>query len=242
MKQKSFPTGNLENLRRLSVPYVKALDKHDLSRARALMELHATRESIDVLNWKEAFPYKPVVVFDIARGKEDLYIHYFVRGLSVRALADRDGIFVHEDSCVEFFMRKADEMNYINFEFNCIGTCYACRHLSREESTSLTAGEFRSIRRYTTLQSEAFAEKRGLYAWELVVAIPFRVMGLDPENLPEKIRGNFYKCADKTENPHYATWSPIDLPTPNYHCPEFFGEIYFPTAPVKEISTGSVVL
>jgi hypothetical protein len=52
-------------------------------------------------------------------------------------------------------------------------------------------------------------------------------MGLDAKNLPEKIRGNFYKCADDTEMPHFVSWSPIHLPTPNFHCPDFFGEIYF---------------
>ncbi|MDR2764453.1 MAG: hypothetical protein LBB90_05420 [Tannerella sp.] len=213
-------------MKKLTVPRLPALDEAPLSNAGALMELHATRESIDVLNWRATFPYKPVVAFDIARGASDLYIHYFVRGLSLRATADHDGIFVHEDSCVEFFMRKAGEMNYINFEFNCIGTCYACRHTSREVGVSLTAQEMRSIRRYTSVQCEAFDEKHGLHAWELTVAIPFSVMKLDPDSLPEKIFGNFYKCADKTEYPHYVTWSPIDLPKPNYHCPEFFGEIY----------------
>jgi hypothetical protein len=212
-------------MKRLTVPYLPALDGVALSAACALMELHATRESIDVLNWQAAFPYKPVVAFDIARGATDLYVHYFVRGLSLRATADRDGVFVHEDSCVEFFMRRDGEMNYINFEFNCIGTCYACRQTSRKDGVPLTAEEFRSIRRYTSLQCEAFDEKRGLHAWELIVAIPFRVMGLNPDNLPEKIFGNFYKCADGTEHPHYVTWSPIDLPAPDYHCPKFFGEI-----------------
>lgn len=59
------------------------------------------------------------------------------------------------------------------------------------------------------------------------VAIPFRLMGVDPSALPEKIFGNFCKCADETAYPHYLTWNPIDLPQPNYHCPEFFGEIRF---------------
>jgi hypothetical protein len=214
-------------MKQVTVPFLPSLDGRDLSEARALMELHAVRESIDVLNWPAQFPYKPIVAFDIARGREELYLHYFVRGMSLRALSDHDGHFVHEDSCVEFFMRQADEMSYINFEFNCIGTCYAARHLSRQDNTPLTTDEFRSLRRYTTLQSEAFAERKGLYAWELLVAIPFRVMGIDPQRLPAMIRGNFYKCADKTEHPHYVTWNPIDLPHPNYHCPEFFGEIHF---------------
>ncbi|MDR2232275.1 MAG: hypothetical protein LBE56_04020 [Tannerella sp.] len=214
-------------MKTLKVPFVPSLDECELSETSTLMELNASRESIEVLNWKESFPYKPIVAFDIARGKSDLYIRYFVKGLSIRAVADTDGDFVHEDSCVEFFMRKAGEMDYINFEFNCIGTCHSCRRQSRETGTPLTSGEFQRIRRYTTLQRMAFEEINGLYSWELTVAIPFELMGLDAGNLPEKIYGNFYKCADGTENPHYVTWSPIGLPKPDYHCPAHFGEIFF---------------
>jgi hypothetical protein len=213
-------------MKTLKVPFLPSLDGQDMIDIAALMELNATRESIDVLNWRETFPYKPIVAFDIARGKDDLYIHYFVKGLSLRAVSDTDGRSVHLDSCVEFFMRKDGEMNYINFEFNCIGTCYACRHETRTISVPLTPEEFRSIRRYTTIQREAFEEEKGIFAWELTIAIPFELMKIDANNLPEKIYGNFYKCADRTENPHYVTWSPIDLPRPNYHCPEFFAEIY----------------
>ena len=214
-------------MKTLKVPFVKALDEVALSEAASVMELQAARVAVDVQNWQKEYPYKPIVVVDIARGERDLYIHYFVRGLSIRALADKDGTFVHEDSCVEFFVRKADTMNYINFEFNCIGTCYACRRTGRQDRVPLTADEFRSIRRYTTLQREAFAEKTGIREWELTAAIPFELMGVDGQKLPEKMRANFYKCGDKTANPHYVTWNPIDLPAPDYHCPNFFGEITF---------------
>jgi len=214
-------------MKQLKVPFLSALDGANLSDAALLMETGARRESIDVLNWENDFPYKPIVTFDIARGAEDLYIHYFVRGLSLKAVADKDGEYVHPDSCVEFFMRRDGEMNYINFEFNAMGTCLAARHKSRSDSELLTQDEFKRIRRYTTLQREAFAEKKGIHEWELTVAIPLKIMGLDPSNLPPKIYGNFYKCADETANPHYVTWSPISLPNPNYHCPEFFGEIFF---------------
>ena len=118
-------------------------------------------------------------------------------------------------------------MNYTNFEFNCIGTCLAARGNGRQTRTPLTPDEYKKIRRYTTVQQGPFAEKTGLFTWELTVAIPFELMGLDASNLPEKIRGNFYKCADETANPHFVTWSPINLPAPNYHCPEHFGEILF---------------
>ena len=213
-------------MKSLKVPYVPALDGLDLKDAAELMETEALRQSIDIVNWKN-FPYKPVVAFDIARGDKELYLHYFVRGLSLRAMADEDGEYVHTDSCVEFFMRKADEMFYTNFEFNCIGTCLAARGQVRHSRTLFTSNEYKNIRRYTTIQRETFEEKKGIFSWELITAIPFELMGLDSSNLPEKIRGNFYKCADETSNPHYVTWSPIDLPAPDYHCPEHFGEIFF---------------
>ena len=213
-------------MRSLKVPYVPALDGLDLKDAAELMETKALRQSIDIVNWKK-FPYKPVVAFDIARGEKELYLHYFVRGLSLRAMADEDGEYVHPDSCVEFFMRKADEMFYTNFEFNCIGTCLAARGQGRHSRTPFTSNEYKKIRRYTTIQRETFEEKKGIFSWELTTAIPFDLMGLDASDLPEKIRSNFYKCADETANPHYVTWSPIDLPAPDYHCPEHFGEICF---------------
>jgi len=74
---------------------------------------------------------------------------------------------------------------------------------------------------------EAFDEQRGVFSWELVVAIPLELMGLDPANLPEKILANFHKCADDTNAPHFLSWNPIDTPAPDFHRPEFFGELYF---------------
>ena len=213
-------------MKRINVPYIPEIDGISLSDVAELMETKALREYIDVVNWKE-YPYQPVVTFDIARGAKDLYIHYFVRGLSLRAMAGEDGGAVYTDSCVEFFMRKQGEENYVNFEFNCIGVCLAARGKNRHERTPLKPDEYQQIRRYATVQSASFPEKSGIHAWELTVAIPFALMGLDAANLPEMIRGNFYKCADLTVYPHYVTWNPIDRPTPDYHCPDQFGEIYF---------------
>lgn len=212
-------------MKKLKVPYLKTLDELDLSVVGDLMENKAQREYIQVINWKE-YPYQPIVVFDIARTDQHLYIRYFVRGNSLKALHATDDSPVYTDSCVEFFMRKAEETDYINFEFNCIGTCDAAYRQSRENKQSLSPEQYALIHRYSSLEKNPFAEKKGIYSWELVVRIPFSVMGLDPHHLPEKIMGNFYKCADDTEYPHYVSWSPIDTETPDFHRPEFFGEIY----------------
>lgn len=212
-------------MKKLKVPFLPTLDVLDLSSVGFLMETKAQRESIDVINWEE-YPYKPVVAFDIARSEKNLYIRYFVRGNSLKAFYEMDGSPVYTDSCVEFFMKQVDDTEYYNFEFNCIGTCDASRRQSRDLKVSLSAAEYASIRRYSSLEHISFPEKRGVHSWELVVSIPFTVMGLDPDNLPGKIMGNFYKCADNTENPHFVSWNPINLAKPNFHCPDFFGEIY----------------
>jgi hypothetical protein len=41
------------------------------------------------------------------------------------------------------------------------------------------------------------------------------------------IKGNFYKCGDKTSVPHFLSWNPIILPSPDFHRPDFFGEFSF---------------
>lgn len=213
-------------MKTLKVPYLPALDALDLSSVGFLMESKAAREFINTINWNE-YAYKPIVAFDIARSDSAIYIRYFVKGNSLKASYDSDDSPVHKDSCVEFFMQKEGDNRYMNFEFNCIGTCDAARRLSREVKESLSAEEYASIRRHSSLDVHPFEEKKGIYAWELIVSIPFKVMGIDPNNLPEKIKGNFYKCADETEFPHFVSWSPIGTVEPDFHCPEFFGDIFF---------------
>jgi hypothetical protein len=40
-------------------------------------------------------------------------------------------------------------------------------------------------------------------------------------------RANFYKCADKSSNPHWITWSPVENDKPNFHLPGYFGRLEF---------------
>jgi hypothetical protein len=212
-------------MKQLRVPYISGADYVDIREVAKIMETEASRQYIDVVNWMD-FPYRPVAVFDMARGDKDLYIHFFVRGLSLRATAKEDGDFVHPDSCVEFFMRREDESaGYTNFEFNCRGVCHAARGASRMERLLFSREEYNKIRRCSSVEGDRFAEKKGIFSWELTIAVPFELMGLEAGNLPGRIFGNFYKCADATENPHFLSWNPIFSPTPNFHCPDYFGEI-----------------
>jgi hypothetical protein len=70
--------------------------------------------------------------------------------------------------------------------------------------------------------------KEAVY-WELSVAIPSNVFihHLIPSLSGQKGRVNFHKCGDQLPVPHFLAWNNIQSAEPNFHLPEFFGEIYF---------------
>lgn len=209
----------------LFVPYLGTLDMLDLSSVGYILETKATRAFISKKMYPHEYPYCPICSVSIARSNKDLYIHFFVRGNSLKAIYGEDNNRVHEDSCVSFFMKKRNVDLYMNFDFNCCGVCNAARRLSERAKESLTPEEYASIRRYSTIRSKIFDEQRGVYTWELIVAIPWVLMGLNPENLPSTFEGNFYKRADLTMSPHYLSWSPVKNTTLNFHDVASFGEI-----------------
>ncbi|MDD4514661.1 carbohydrate-binding family 9-like protein [Massilibacteroides sp.] len=213
-------------MKTFKIPNLPALDVLDLSSVDYFLENKALRLNINTVNWAE-FPYQPIVIVDVARTDKNLYLRYFVKGNSLKASYVEDGSPVHKDSCVEFFVKTPDSPHYyINFEFNCIGTCDAAYRESRTEKIGFDEKEYMSIRRHSSLEVKPFDEQTGVFSWELTVSIPFGLIGLDSKDLPEKILANFYKCADDTQYPHFLSWAPINLPEPNFHCPEFFGELY----------------
>ena len=155
-----------------------------------------------------------------------LYITYVVDGQDLRTLSPGDGNYVHEDSCVEFFMQREAGQAYINFEFNAAGVCYAAHHQSPSEATLLSAEEFASIERWATHLGEHGLEQTGSHSWEVTIALPWTTMGYKEGVLPSSLRANLYKCGDKTPHPHFLSWAPIEEKQPAFHRPQFFGELF----------------
>lgn len=182
---------------------------------------------IDQLNWPDLFSYAPQTRFQIFRTETHLFIRYQVKGEGLRAVNTENNSPVWQDSCVEFFVQVPNYEGYFNFEFNCIGTCLAAKRANREEFISLTDDQHKQIIKYSSVGSTPFEERSGEHAWELIVGIPYSLIDLDPTHLPQAIRANFFKCGDATQKIHYVSWSPIDWPKPNFHLPQFFGELRF---------------
>lgn len=210
----------------LKIHYISDLDSLPITHWGEVLMQKGSVGNIDVVNWKE-FSHLPQTTFFVGYSSTSICIHYKVRGDGLRALFANDHEPVWQDSCVEFFCKRIDQEGYYNFEFNCIGTCLSAVHKTREDRTSRPLEEMTTILRHSSLEKKTFEEKQGMAEWSLTVGIPFELIGLDGKNLPEKILANFYKCGDGTQNVHYVSWAPIVVEQPDFHRPDFFGEIYF---------------
>lgn len=184
-------------------------------------------QSIASVNWKE-YPYAPEVQFRIAYTQDAILLHYKVKEASVRAMAGHDNGPVWEDACVEFFSIPAEDGIYYNIECNCAGTLLVGAGAGREGRQHAPQEILDRVQRWSSLGREAFEERVEDGMWEVALIIPFTTFFLHQINSLEgkSIRANFYKCGDALKTPHFLSWNPIDLPSPNFHCLQFFGTIH----------------
>ncbi len=126
---------------------------------------------------------------------------------------------VYTDSCLEFFVNFNNGDKYMNFEMNSNGAFLSGIRTDRYNKTL--------IHELVTLP-EVKAEKCE-NCWTVSVFFSNemieKLFGKCDFKSGYSFRGNFYKCGDETEIPHFGMWSPVDNATPDFHRPEFFGTI-----------------
>ena len=182
---------------------------------------------VENTNWPKEFPYCPKMQFGIAHTGEEFLIHYCVEEQSVRAVAQKDNDNVWEDSCAEFFISPAADGLYYNIECNCAGTLLLGVGEGRNNRQLAVPEITRQIDRWASLGRTPFDTRNQPTRWELALRIPYTVFfrhnitSLDGLTL----KGNFYKCGDKLPVPHFISWNPIGTPSPDFHCPQFFGKL-----------------
>lgn len=127
---------------------------------------------------------------------------------------------VYEDSCLEFFARfDIENPKYINFEMNSNGAFLSAVRVDRSNKTPIhTLAELPTVK---ATKTEAEWTVETFFSNEFIG----KTFGKSTFARGDKIMGNFYKCGDKTEIPHFGMWSPIDSEKPNFHQPQFFGEM-----------------
>ena len=181
---------------------------------------------IDTVNWSD-YPYRPEVQFRIAHTGDALILNYRVSEEAVRAAAQVDNGPVWEDSCVEFFI-TFDGSRYQNVECNCVGTVLSAVGPDRNHREFLPQQLLDGVKRHSSLTPDSLPAERPV-SWEVSLIIPvatYRAFGLTSFS-GITARCNFYKCGDLLPTPHFLSWNPIGTAAPDFHCPEYFGEIRF---------------
>lgn len=199
----------------------------DLAEVRRRLEAQTAENRIARLNWP-AFPYAPDVRFRIGHVGTEIWLAFAVAENRIRAVETRTHGEVYKDSCVEFFL-SFDRKNYYNFECNCIGTPHLAYGPGRERRTFIPLPLMKRLAVETSLGGAPFEEREGDVSWTLTARLPVSLFAFDALSSLDGVSAtaNFYKIGSGLSVQHYLTWNPVHTPAPDYHRPEFFGEVRF---------------
>lgn len=184
--------------------------------------------------------HRPRTQARLLAGTRGLHAIFAVEDRYVRCLTTAPNGPVCRDSCVEFFVQPKPDRGYFNFEINCGG----CLHVSYvEDPTRLPTppGGFKrfalvppelaqAVRIYHSLPATVMPEIAAPQNWVNELYLPYDLFTpfigtVDPQ-AGDAWRGNFYKCADGTSHPHWATWAAIGAEL-NFHQPQYFAPLRF---------------
>lgn len=129
----------------------------------------------------------------------------------------------HKDSCLEFFVNCAPDTgdHYLNLEANPIGTLHCKFGESRHDRRALPQLGCALSPQVTVLpRSDGWALEY-LLSDELISTL----FGKNSLSAGDVLRANLYKCGDCTCHPHFGMWNPVKTEHPDFHRPEFFGEL-----------------
>lgn len=185
--------------------------------------------TIDTFPWFDS-GLKQATYVQLARTNQAL--HLKVKAIDCHSSASvlENNGSVYLDSCFEFFFTPSRQLQeaYINLEINCIGTVY----FATRDQEAKRRGTLEQI---GALSVDCLYEKGKVklvseedQAWTLDIRIPFDLVEA-LYNSPidwQMWHCNFYRCGGSVDD-QYATWNPIDTPSPDFHQPKQFGQLVF---------------
>ncbi len=175
--------------------------------------------------------YRPSVEAKLCYTRLYLYVRFRAGEKRVRVRYTEFQDPVYKDSCVEFFVDAFPEtrLGYVNFETNAAGTLLAAFGPDRSHRKPLWPEDLAGFEVSASVEGPVDGE-HGREEWTLEYRVPlalFRKLYGHEIRPGLRAAANFYKCGDETEVPHYGAWSRVETPAPDFHRPEFFGEVVF---------------
>ena len=216
------PSPSLE--KSMKVPFIDGLEKMEEIQAESALVRNMSGASIDVVNWPQLYPYAPQCLVRLGRSRSHLAISFSVSGMDLRATEMEDNGRLWEDSCCEFFISPGGD-TYYQLEISCIGAIRIGKGTERYNFQALELSDIAKVKRWSSLEKKRYDFEGGNYRWTVTALIPYSILGMDPDSLPDEVRANFCKCGERTAHPHFTSWSPITSEKPDFYRPECFGRL-----------------
>ncbi|NMA83990.1 MAG: hypothetical protein GX962_09025 [Epulopiscium sp.] len=176
--------------------------------------------------------YMPKTIAQLAYTDQGLHVRLESYEKSIAAKYHDLNDPVHKDSCMEFFFNPnpSKDNRYLNFEINAIGTLHLGIGGERSTRRHMNEVDPKTFKIQPSVTVNTLEGYKGP-SWVLQYFIPFSWLeeyyGPVSFQSGHKMMGNFYKCGDDTAFPHYGCWNLIETEKPDFHRPEYFGELIF---------------
>ncbi len=179
--------------------------------------------SIDSYVWGKEYTPKSKAGLIMIKN-QGFYLYMECREKEPRAVYHNYNDPVYTDSCLEFFAKwYTGSDKYINMEMNSAGALLSCVGSGRENRRPLSEFTGGKVFRVDAVVNDNY--------WSVSSLIPFSVLeqvyGIDKDIFASGycFSGNFYKCGDNTQIPHYGSWNRVLAEKPDFHRPECFGKL-----------------
>lgn len=175
---------------------------------------------------------RPKTIATLGVKEDGLHVHFKVeesKPLTTALIQQEPMLMVCQDSAVELFLAFPDDEHdqnfapmleqclYLNIEINSKGICYAKHGHSRKNRIAFTKEQIES------LQIKAYGNDN---TWCIDLVVPRNLIkelaqydAFSPEHT---FALNLYKISESKDIEHYIAFNKVDVPTPNFHLPQYF--------------------
>lgn len=215
--------------------HVKAITGNIIIDADWGKPIWADVEAVELTHYMGAKPaFSPVTHAKLMYDKDHIYGIFQVQDKYVQSKVLEINGNVSGDSCVEFFFSPDTDspLKYFNLEINAGGVPLLHYVKQPRQNYEVIAPEaIKKIEIAHSLPREVFPEITEETVWTIEFKVPLAMLReFGPVTTPApgvKWKANFYKTGSRTSNPNYFTWNLVENPRPDFHLPQFFGNLIF---------------
>ncbi len=196
---------------------IKTVESADLPLESPLWN-QANEGEINEFPWKGSQTNAPKTYFYMMADKNGIGVKFFSNETNLVGNAKAHNTDVYTDSCVELFVNASPETTnkYLNFELSVTGYM----HLG------LGSGRFDRVLQHIDFDILKIDTRIILNTgWEAKFYIPFSLLREYYHNISNTWAGNLQKLCEECEVPHFGCWNIIGTEKPDFHAPQFFGNI-----------------